>query len=158
MSQEYFSVELSDSIRLGLPLADIATVAQFERQKLCLVPGVASFWYGVVNFKGSLLWVLDSDRAFNLPNHQQHQTPKLTAVVLKRQIQGSERRVAVVAQRLVGIVKIESVGLEPLAASLPTTLQNLSVAMVAGENSTTCILNTSALIEQLHQQSNIAFA
>lgn len=153
MSQEYFSVELSASIRLGLPLEDMTTVAQFERQNLCLVPGVAPFWYGVVNFKGSLLWVLDSDRFFHLPEREKHPTQKLTAVVLNHQIEGTQRRVAVVVKKLVGIMKVEPDRLKPLTTSLPSTLQNLSTAMVAGETHTTCILNFPAFMEQLYQQS-----
>lgn len=62
MNQEYFTVALSTSVDLGLSLVDMGTVAQFEVKNICTVPGVANFWYGVVNFKGSLLWILDSDR------------------------------------------------------------------------------------------------
>ena len=62
INQEYFTVELASKITLGFSLSEIGTVAQFETLNICAVPGVAEFWYGVANFKGSLLWILDSDR------------------------------------------------------------------------------------------------
>ena len=68
VNQEYFTVELASKITLGLSLNEMVTVAQFETKNICIVPGVADFWYGVVNFKGSLLWILDSDRFFNGAN------------------------------------------------------------------------------------------
>ena len=64
INQEYFTVELASKITLGLSLNEMVTVAQFEIKNICIVPGVADFWYGVVNFKGSLLWILDSDLFF----------------------------------------------------------------------------------------------
>ena len=65
MDREYFSVELSTGIDLALSLTDMKVVAQFEAKNICIVPGVADFWYGVTNFKGSLIWVLNSDRFLN---------------------------------------------------------------------------------------------
>ena len=71
MNREYFTVELASQIVLGLSLTEMATVVQFETKYICAVPGVAEFWHGVVNFKGSLLWVLDSDRFLSLPAKNQ---------------------------------------------------------------------------------------
>ena len=65
MDREYFSFELSTGIDLALPLTDMKVATQFEVTNICVVPGVADFWYGVTNFKGSLMWVLDSDRFLN---------------------------------------------------------------------------------------------
>ena len=65
MDREYFSFELSTRIDLALSLTDMKVVTQFEVKNICIVPGVADFWYGVTNFKGSLIWVLDSDRFLN---------------------------------------------------------------------------------------------
>ena len=65
MNREYFSFELSTGIDLALPLTDMKVAAQFEVRNICIIPGVADFWYGVTNYKGSLVWVLDSDRFLN---------------------------------------------------------------------------------------------
>ncbi len=162
MNQEYFVVELSTSIQLGLPLVDMATVAQFEQKDICVVPGVASFWYGVVNFKGSLLWVLDTDRFFNLDVSlnapRDRLNSKLTSVLLTRQIKGTQRRVALVVGKLQGLLKVESSKLKSLPASAPSSLQNLCTAAIETENQITYILNSAAFLEQLHQQSTLVCA
>ena len=66
MIQEYFGIQLTRSVRVALPLADLETIARFQRQRICPIPGVAPFWLGVANQRGSLLWVLDGDQFFNL--------------------------------------------------------------------------------------------
>ena len=163
MIQEYFTVQLSDSIYLGLPLADMTTVAQFERQDICIVPGVAPFWYGVVNFKGSLLWVLDTDHLFNLDAKSdrlevQSLIQKPVAVVLSHQIEGIQKRVALVVQKLQGIVGIESNKLKSLPTSASSALQNLCTAMAEQDNQTIYILNSEVFLQQLHQQSTLTVA
>ena len=65
MKREYFTIKLTAEIDLGVALADMTTAVQFETKNICVVPGVAEFWYGVVNYQGGLLWMLDSDRFFN---------------------------------------------------------------------------------------------
>ena len=162
MNQEYFAVELSSSIQLGFPLVDMATVAQFEQKDICIVPGVASFWYGVVNFKGSLLWVLDTNRFFdldvNLNSTSDRLNSKLTSVLLTHQIKGTQRRVALVVGKLQGLLKVESSKLKSLPASEPSSLQNLCTAAVETENQITYILDSAAFLEQLHQQSTLVCA
>ena len=163
MIQEYFTVQLSDSIYLGLPLADMTTVAQFERRDICIVPGVAPFWHGVVNFKGSLLWVLDTKRLFNLDTksdrieaHSLIQKP--VAVVLSHQIQGTQRRVALVVQKLQGIFSVESSKLKSLPLSASSPLRNLCTAMAEQDNITIYILNSEVFLQQLHQRSTLTVA
>ena len=89
--QEYFTVELGSKITLGLPLNEMGIVAQFDIANICTVPGVAEFWYGVVNFKGSLLWILDSDRFFFFFFQRNKLPQKLTALVVKNQQLDSEK-------------------------------------------------------------------
>ncbi|NJL51470.1 MAG: hypothetical protein HC930_03290 [Hydrococcus sp. SU_1_0] len=76
MNQEYFTVEIASKVTLGLLLSEMDTVTQLETQNICTVPGVEDFWYGVVNFRGSLLWVLDSDRFFQLRASSSKTPPK----------------------------------------------------------------------------------
>lgn len=159
MNQEYFTVDLSASIQLGLPLADMAQVIQFEQKDICLVPGVAPCWYGVVNFKGSLLWVLDTDRFFDLDVNREvtndRLNSKLTSVLLTHQIKGTQRRVAIVVQKLQGLLTVEASKLKPLSTSLPSSLQTLCTAAVETENRITYILDSTTFLQQLHQQSTL---
>ena len=162
MNQEYFAVELSASTQVGLPLVDTGTVVQFEQKDICLVPGVAPFWYGVVNFKGSLLWVLDSDRFFNLkPNldvTSDRLNSKFTSVLLTHQIQGTKRSTALVVQKLQGLLTIESSKLKPLSTSAPSGLQTSCLAEVETDNTITYILDSAVFLQQLHQQSTLICA
>ncbi len=162
MNQEYFVVELSASIQLGLPLVDMGTVVQFEQKDICLVPGVAPFWYGVVNFKGSLLWVLDSDRFFNLTANSDVNSDllnaKLISVLLTHQIKGTQRRSALVVQKLQGLLTVDSSKLKPLSTSVPSNLQAVCKAEVETDNNIIYILDSVVFLQQLHQQSTLVSA
>ncbi|MEN9517832.1 MAG: hypothetical protein RLZZ381_420 [Cyanobacteriota bacterium] len=151
--QEYFTVELGSKITLGLPLQEMSIVAQFDISNICTVPGVADFWYGVANFKGSLLWILDSDRFFNL-NLQRHKlAQKLTAVVVKNQQLDSEKQVAIVTQQLKGIVAIEPSCCQPLTDDAFPQLRQCCSTVAHPEAQTIYLLDAAALLQQLHQQS-----
>ncbi len=153
--QEYFTVELGSKITLGLPLNEMGIVAQFDLSNICTVPGVADFWYGVVNFKGSLLWILDSDRYFNLNLKHNKLAQKLTAVVVKNRQFDSEKQVAIVTQQLKGIVAIEPSCYQPLADDAPPQLRQCcsNLAQIEAEAQTIYLLDPAALLQQLHQQS-----
>lgn len=153
MNQEYFTVELGSGMHLGVPLANMGTVAQFEVQNVCIVPGVANFWHGVVNFKGSLLWVLDSDRFFNLSIQKNKQPQKLTVIILKSEELVSQKKVAIVTQQLKGILTIEPSSLKPIANNVSPQLRECCAAIAQAESQTTYIIDSTALLQQLHQQS-----
>ncbi|MDJ0594358.1 MAG: chemotaxis protein CheW [Pleurocapsa sp. MO_226.B13] len=155
MAQEYFSVALSQDISLAIPLASIKTVTQLETKNICLVPGVADFWYGVVNFKGSLLWVLDSDRYFNLNStRQNYRRKKLTTVVIKHHSKDS-KQVALVTPKLEGIISVESERLEQLTDSSSPRLTDCCLGMISDNNKNTYILKGN-LLEQLYQQTKVS--
>jgi twitching motility protein PilI len=151
--QEYFTVELGSKITLGLPLNEIGIVAQFDIGNICTVPGVAEFWYGVVNLKGSLLWILDSDRFFNLNLRHNQLAQKLTVVVVKHQQLDSEKKVALVTQQLKGIMAIEPSGCQPLADDAPSQLRQCCSAVAQTEDQSIYLIDSTTLLEQLHQQS-----
>jgi twitching motility protein PilI len=155
MRQEYFSVQLSPEISLGIPLSAMGTVVQLDTKNICTVPGVADFWYGVVNLKGSLIWVLDSDRYFNLENNRSFLDRNLTAVIIKHQQDSSLRQIALVIQKLVGIVSLESEHLQQFPEHLPPRLRDCCVTTVATNTQNTYILNSSNLLQQLYQQSTL---
>lgn len=151
--QEYFTVELGSKITLGLPLNEMGIVAQFDIANICTVPGVAEFWYGVVNFKGSLLWILDSDRFFNLNLQRNKLAQKLTVVVVKNQQLDSEKQVAIVTQQLKGIVAVEPSCCQPLADDALPQLSKCCSTVAHIEVQTIYLLDAAALLQQLHQQS-----
>ena len=153
INQEYFTVELASEITLGLPLNEMATVTQFEMQNICPVPGVADFWYGVVNFKGSLLWILDSDRFFDLKPQEQKLGSKLTVVIVKNQLSSSNKQVALTTQQLTGIVAVAPANFKPLAAHLSPQLRQCCSTMAYTETQDLHIIDSAALLQQLHQQS-----
>lgn len=155
MDQEYFSIQLSDTTNLAIPLANMGAVVQFESDSVCVVPGVAEFWYGVVNFKGSLLWILDSNHYFSLGKPPESQTRKLTAVILKQhQEPSNKKQVAIVTQKLVGIVELEKNILQE-SSNIAPNLQNCSVLHNILETKKTYILNPSNLLQQIHKQSSL---
>ena len=157
-TQEYFTVELASAINLGVPLVNMGTVAQFDIQSVCTVPGIASFWHGVVNFKGSLLWVLDSDRFFNLSIQRNQRSQKLTAVILKSEASVSQKKVAIVTRQLKGILTIKPSSLKPIADNVHPQLRECCSAVVQTESQTTYIIDSAVLLQQLHQQSILVSA
>ena len=153
MSQEYFSVVLSSDINLAIPIDSIRTIAQVENKNIRAIPGVANYWYGVVNFKGSLLWILDCDRYFNLDSRQNAHLKKLTIIVIKGD--RDFRQVALVASKLTGIITVDS-EFKQLTNSASSELANCCDNIIIDENKSTYILNSDRLLKQLHQQSMVS--
>ena len=151
MNREYFTVELASQIVLGLSLTQMATVVQFETKYICAVPGVAEFWHGVVNFKGSLLWVLDSDRFLNLPDKNKTSPQKLTAII----IQDRQKQVALVTRQLKGIVAVEPSELKSLANDNTSQLHQCCSAIAQTAAGVFYILDSAVLLQQLHQRSGL---
>lgn len=152
MNQEYFNILLSPQVCLGIPLENMGVVIQLEISNICPVPGVADFWYGVTNHKGSLLWVLDSDRYFDLGNEQNSSNTKITAVVLKHQQEKSNKKIAIIAQKLIGIAALE-IGQEEDNQDFTPNLRNCCSPGIIAETKSTYILNPGNLLQQLQQSS-----
>ena len=148
--REYFTIKLTAGIDLGIALADLVTVVQFAIRDICAVPGVAGFWYGVVNYRGSLLWVLDSDRFFGFDDNRQP-AQKLTAIVV-RDRSSDRKQVAVVTPQLKGIVAVASTEIESLADN-QTRLHQCCSAIVP--TSAIYLLDSTLLLQQLHQRSTL---
>lgn len=155
MAKEYFAVELSNSVCLGIPLADLVCIVQFELRDICLVPGVAPFWYGVVNFKGSLLWILDSDRWLAFNDTTNLQDNKLTAVIISDRDLTTHRRVALVVRQLQGIFTVEPERIESLPQSISTILKNFCTGTVEQEAKNLYLLDSQSFLQQLNQDSRL---
>ena len=165
MDREYFSVELSTGIDLALSLTDMKIVTQFEVKNICIVPGVADFWYGVTNFKGSLVWVLDSDRFlmqslmgetpktaphrfFNITNDRQPK--KLTSLILHQQ--QARKKVAIVTRQLKGIISIQPDRLKPIENDT-SILSKCCSAVWETKALSTYIIEPAALLDELQKRS-----
>ena len=149
MDREYFSVELSTGIDLALSLTDLKVVAQFEVPNICVVPGVADFWYGVTNFKGSLVWVLDSDCFFNV-SQSDRQSRKLTSIILDRQ--QTQKKVAIVTRQLKGIISVDPSNLRSIEDNT-SMLSKCCSAIRETEALSTYIIDPAALLHQLQERS-----
>jgi len=158
MSQEYFIVALSPNIDLAIPLDSMGTVTQLELSNICPVPGIAEFWHGAINHKGSLLWVLDSDRYFTLSNNQNYQAKKMTAVVIKQNQADSSKKAALITPQLVGIIALEPDDFEPLADDIQPAIKQCCSASIKNKTKRTFILDPNHLLEQLSQQSSLVAA
>ena len=151
MNREYFIVELASEIVLGISLTEMTTVVQFETKYICAVPGVAEFWHGVVNFKGSLLWVLDGDRFLGLSDKDRTLPQKLTAII----IQDRQKQIALVTRQLKGIVAVEPSELKSLADDDSSLLHQCCSAIAQTAAGSFYTLDSTALIQQLHQRSSL---
>ena len=149
MDREYFSFELSTGIDLALPFTDMKVATQFEVTNICVVPGVADFWYGVTNFKGSLVWVLDSNRFFNI-NKSDRQPKKLTTVILHQQ--QAQKKVAIATRQLKGIISIWPDSFKPIENNT-SILSKCCNAVVQTETLSTYIIESAALLQQLQKRS-----
>ena len=152
IEREYFTVELTSEIDIGIALADMNTVVQFEAKNICAVPGVADFWYGVVNFKGALLWILDSDRFFGVPTSHQQPSPKLTAIIVRNRLTDGQQ-VAIVTPQLKGIVEIEPTEIESLMNDNTSKLHECCSAVVSTQARAIYLVDSATLLQRLHQQS-----
>ncbi len=155
MTQEYFAIKLSHSLRLALPLEDMTLVTRFGRSQICPIPSVSPFWLGVVNQGGSLLWVLDSDLFFQLTPDNFSPEKHLTTVILARRLGATERRVALTIRGLQGVVALDaSSPSESLSLPLLPRFLPLFSAIVQDNQKPLGILNSEALLSMLHAPSN----
>ena len=158
MNQEYFGVALSPEVNLAIPLTSMGDVIQVEINNICPIPGVADLWHGAINFRGSLLWVLDSDRYFELNNEQNYRQEKYTAIIIKPNQADSSQKIALIVAKLQGIIALSPEHLEQLTKDSTSSLERCCSAVAEYETKRTFILNPTNLLKQLHQQSALVSA
>jgi twitching motility protein PilI len=107
MNSEFFSFQLADSIRIALPLTHVEKIIQIPQQQICPLPGIASYWAGIANYQGSLLWVLDSEQFFNLVPSRLLKKANWTAIVVTFQTPEIRRRIAISVKSLNGILAVD---------------------------------------------------
>lgn len=108
MINDYFCVQLRQSINALFPLESAEEVISLSSKEICPVPGVSSALLGVVNQRGKLLWVLELSDLLQIPlNIKTTQAPdKLTLLVLSDN-KKLERQVGCVVSALKGIITLD---------------------------------------------------
>ncbi|MGK7918340.1 MAG: chemotaxis protein CheW [Prochloraceae cyanobacterium] len=154
MIQEYFGIELSQTVNLAVPLTDVKMVTRLEPEMICSIPGVAPYWLGVINQQGSLLWVLDGERFFALDGAGERQEQKLTALILTCSLEETQRRIALVIKALEGVVNLDNTdaGL-PLPRVMSPQFGYLFTTTHRGDGQSVWLLDVEAFFQLLDSQS-----
>lgn len=158
MIQDYFGVSLSAIWKLALPLTDVETVIKLEQTEIATVPGIAQFWYGVTNYRGNLLWVLDPENFLQLDSSQINSTEKLTAVVLTCQLQGTTKRIAFVVKQLAGVVSIRTELLTFLSNDDKSQFFDLFIGQIIVNDNLFYLLDVEKLFREISKKSNLVIA
>jgi chemotaxis signal transduction protein len=151
MLQECFVVQLTQAIRIGLPLAAIETIVRLAPRELCLIPGMASYWQGVVNHQGKLTWVLDGNGLLELVSPQPLTQASFTAIILQQIIDGTLRRVAFGVNSLDGVTLLDMALTTDLEGPLQK-YQFLFSGVVATRSSPIAILDMPSFFQTLHDR------
>jgi twitching motility protein PilI len=155
MQQDYFGIQLSDSFHLALPLENIGTVLRIERQKIALVPGVALSLLGVINYQGSLLWMLDTNCFFGLSspgsNYANNYQQEITAVILKKSLQGTQRKIGLIIEKLEGILSLDLTTSMGLSSDLSPKFQSLFRTTVVQKNRSINVLNIDNFFQNIQK-------
>jgi len=158
MIQEYFGVQLSWNLSVALPLDSVETVTRVEGKNICLLPGVAPFWLGIINQQGLLLWVLDTDMFFELVVPKEQQERALTAIVLSGKFQGAKIKVALIVNKLEGVLSIPKSYLEnrdrqTLPPPLDPKYQKVFPIVIEQRDRKLIVLDSAAFFETLHDRA-----
>ncbi len=108
MKKDYFGVELSHSIYLALPLKNIGSVLQIEPEKICFIPSVYHALLGVINYQGSLLWLLNTEQFLNLESDFSDFQKSLTAIIMKSAVPGNRKKVALIVKKIQGVLNLST--------------------------------------------------
>ena len=116
---------------------------------------VAPFWLGVTHERGSLLWVLNGDRFFELVTESDSPEQNLAAVVLSCWLRETQRRVVLVVKEWLGVGSLYSSELEEVSWGLPSQFDSLFTSIVITDEKKYGLLDPMAFFEQLSQNSNL---
>lgn len=154
MQKDYFSVELSQSINLALPLENMGTVIQIEPEKICLVPGVSNYLLGVINHQGSLLWVLDTEQFFQIESDGHTWKQSLTAIIMKSSLPGTRKRVALVVKKIQGVLNLNTESEPMLSNCFLSPFQCFLDKIVIDNNAAFGILGTDTIFKVIQTKVN----
>ncbi len=156
MLDDYFFVQLRQSIKVVLPLNSVKEVISLSYGEVCPIPGVAPALLGVVNQRGKLLWVLDLGDLLKIPPSVENLRSQadLTLLVLKNRI--NERQVGCVVAALKGVVALDSTELQALdPQNLTPTLKAFSSAIAIVEQEAVAALDINAILNNIQTENSI---
>ncbi len=151
MINEYFYIQLHPATGLLIPLAHTAGVITLACEQICPIPGISPTLLGVVNQRGSLLWVLELSDLLGLGHAPKSLISQynLTLIVLTTSAANATReqespQVGCVVSILKEIIFLDSEQIKPVPADSPIIRSFLSgVAEI--EQSQVSILNVNAV-------------
>ncbi|BAU64555.1 CheW protein [Stanieria sp. NIES-3757] len=158
MIQNYFSVSLSTSWKVALPLTDVETVIKLEQTEMATIPGIAQFWYGVTNYRGNLLWVLDTEKFLQIDSFQVNSIEKMTAVVLNHKVEGITKKVALTVKRLEGVVSMQTENLSVLSTQTKSQFSNSFSSQFEANDVLFYLLDIEQLFKVFYQKSELLTA
>ena len=151
--QEYFCIGLSNGVYLGLSLEHIDKLIQLQPKDICLIPGIADFWWGVVNYKSSLLWVLDTEKFLAISGNKNKVKSQQNVLILHYLIGNYQKKLALVIKSLEGVIQVEQPQTESIVANASPILKNICDGFVRQAHKDIALVKTEILLEQLSQQS-----
>jgi len=150
--QEYFCIGLSNNVYLGLSLVHVDKLIQLRPKDICVIPGVSDSWLGVVNYKSSLLWVLDTDKFLDISDSKNERKSQRTAIIVNYSIVDRQKKVALIIDNLEGVIKVTPDQQESSQANIPHKLQKIC-DFIRQDGKDIGLVNTEILLEQLSEQS-----
>lgn len=152
---DYFFVQLRQSIKVVLPLNSVKEVISLSYGEVCPIPGVVPALLGVVNQRGKLLWVLDLGDLLKIPPSVENITSQadLTLLVLKSRI--NEQQVGCVVKALKGVVSIDSTELQAIETQINPTLKSFSSAIAIVEQEAVASLDINAILNNIQTETSI---
>ncbi len=151
--QEYFCIGLSNPVYLGLSLEHVDKLITVQPKDICLIPGIADFWLGVVNYKSSLLWILDLENFLGIAKNHQKIKSQQTVLILNYSMGSYQKKVALIIKSLEGVFEFEQEQMLVTHSAISPKLQNICDAFTNQDGKDIALIKTEVLLEQLSQHS-----
>lgn len=159
MVNDYFYVQLLQSLGVVLPLECTQEVMLLERGEICPIPGVASALIGVVNQRGRMLWVLDLSDLLGLslsPSGRLSRTKtqdSLTTLLItpnsNKAALGTTQPTLACVVAIKRVVSLNPATFKAVPTRLSPALKRFFTGVVKIENSVVAVLNVNAIFKYL---------
>ena len=150
---EYFCIGLSNPIYLGLSLEHVDKLITIQPKDICLIPGIADFWLGVVNYKSSLLWILDLENFLGIAKNHQKIKSQQTILIFNYSMGSYQKKVALMIKSLEGVFEFQQEQMVDDYSTIYPKLQHICDAFTNQDGKDIALIKTEFLLEQLLQHS-----
>jgi twitching motility protein PilI len=157
MLNDYFFVQLRQSLKVALPLDSTREVISLTYGEICPVPGVSPALLGVANQRGKLLWVLELGDLLKIPSSEKTIRPQdnLTLLVLNDSHNLSEnqsRQVGCVVSTLKGVIALDSAEFQPVSSHISPALKAFSSAIALIEQEAISVIDVQAILNTIQTE------